>query len=344
MKRLLLIIGTAAFLAQVCIQLYSRYFNPDVAFFLKVAKASDQWAEQIGFRDKPVYILAGGSEARSGIDPEIMLNEFGIPMINAAEGAGYGVMANTTMACRYLKQGDTLILSLLSTNPGNYPPTADGLKLAAFCMGSKTFSTPFIQFSPQNLKKILIGNATSMFVAATRALIPGKPLYKYNARTVIHPSGWMEIQYRDMVRYIPHKFDRPNQLNDFQKEQSITQFLSTLSEYTRMKGVNLVISLPWACRDEMAREQSALTALRLTEMGMKVLKDPHLGCQPDSALYADMAVHLNATGSRMATGSMAKALQTESYWTEQELEEILKEYHRDKTGNYSHSPNSLPQP
>lgn len=344
MKRLLLIIGTAAFLAQVCIQLYSRFLNPDVTFFLKAAKVSDEWAGQIGAKEKPAYILAGGSEARSGIDPEIMLNEFGIPMINAAEGAGYGIMANTVMACRHLKPGDTLILSFVSIDPDNYPPTADGLKLAAFCMGSKTFSTPFIQFSPQTLKNLLAGNAPSMFTAATKAIIPGKPLYKYNERTIIHPSGWMDIQYRDMVGHPPCKFDRPNRLKDFQKEQSITQFLSTLTEYTRMKGVNLVISFPWVFYNEMAREQSALTALRLTEMGMKVLKDPHLGCQPDSALYADTAFHLNATGARMATESMAKALQNESYWTEQELEEILKEYHRDKTGNYSHSPSSLPQP
>lgn len=322
MKRLLLIIGTAAFLALACTQLYNRFLNPDLQFFLKVAGASDAWAEHIHAADRPVYVLAGGSEARSSVDPQILLDGFGIPLINAGEGAGYGLQANVAMAFRYLKPGDTMVLSMLSTSDINVPSTSGGIKIAFYLMGQDMFSCGLIKPGLQNLAGLLQPDCRSFAVWLTRYFAKNGRTYKYQEKTIVHPSGWMEIQHRDMAGYKPYYVKQTVQYLTASSPLFIAA-LHDIKEACTARGIRLVITIPRACNLPDSQEQIIHDCLEYTQMGIPVIKDEYLGCLPDSDFFADTPVHLNAKGAREYTMMLGEALRDNRFWTRQELEDLL---------------------
>lgn len=322
MKRLLLIIACAALLAETCIQLYNRFLNPDLQFFLKVAEASDTWAEHIHAADRPVYVLAGGSEARSSVDPQILLDEFGIPLINAGEGAGYGLLANVTMAFRYLKPGDTMVLSMLSTSDINVPSTSGGIKIAFYLMGQDMFSCGLIKPGLQNLAGLLQPDCRSFAVWLTRHFAKNGRTYKYQEKTIVHPSGWMEIQHRDMAGSKPYHVKKTIQHLSAKSPLFITA-LYDIKEACTARGIRLAITIPRACNHPDLREQIIHDCLEYTKMGIPVIKDECLGCLPNSDFFADTPVHLNDKGAREYTMMMGEALRDKRFWTRQELEDLL---------------------
>ncbi len=324
MKRLLLIIGCAVLLALACIQLYSRFIDRDMRFFLKVAEASDEWAEQLHAAERPVYVLAGGSEARSGVDPQIMLDEFGIPLINAAEGAGHGLQANANVPFKYLKPGDTLILSILSTDDVNVPPSASGMKLNVYRLGSKVLSPGMIDPSFQNAEKFFSSDAHSLFVLLTRYFGKSGRLYKYSEQTVIHPSGWMEIQYREMDSHIPAAPKARAEIQQLEDGSEFIKVLQQLAKYCQGQDIRLLASIPVGCNHESSRAQYAMQALCITRLGIPVLKDERLGCLPVPSDFADTSAHLNSKGAAENTRIIAQLLKENRFWTEQELIGILQ--------------------
>lgn len=324
MKRLLLIIGCAVLLALACIQLYSRFFNPDMRFFLEVAEASDGWAEQICASERPVYILAGGSEARSGVDPQIMLDEFGIPLINAAEGAGHGLQANANVAFKYLKPGDTLILSILSTDDVNVPPSASGMKLNVYRMGARIFNSGMIEPSIRNTGSFLSSDMRSLFTLLTRYFARSGRLYKYDKQTIVHPSGWMEVQYREMDNYIPETLPPGTQLAVLDGKSLFIRILQKLRDHCESKNISLLVSIPVGCNDSSLRPLYAMQALCITRLGIPVLRDERLGCLPVPTDFADTTAHLNATAAEQNTRILGRLIKEKRYWTEQELLDTLQ--------------------
>lgn len=324
MKRLLLIIGCAALLALACIQLYSRFINRDMQFFLKVAEASDGWAEQLHATERPVYVLAGGSEARSGVDPQIMLDEFGIPLINAAEGAGHGLQANANVAFKYLKPGDTLILSILSTDDVNVPPSASGMKLNVYRMGARLFDSGLIEPSMRNAGNFLSSDMRSLFTLLTRYFGKAGRLYKYDEQTIVHPSGWMEVQYREMDNCIPGALPAAAELPVLDESSLFIETLRKLQDHCREKNISLIISIPVGCNDTSMKPQYARKALSITRHGIPVLKDERLGCLPVPTDFADTSAHLNAKAAAENTRVLGRLIKEKQYWTGQELLDTLQ--------------------
>lgn len=324
MKRLLLIIGCAALLALACIQLYSRFIDRDMQFFLKVAEASDGWAEQLHAAERPVYVLAGGSEARSGVDPQIMLDEFGIPLINAAEGAGHGLQANANVAFKYLKPGDTLILSILSTDDVNVLPSASGTKLNVYRMGARLFDSGLIEPSMRNAGNFLSSDIRSLFTLLTRYLVRSGRLYKYDKQTIVHPSGWMEVQYREMDNYIPETLPPGTQLAVLDGKSLFIRILQKLRDHCESKNISLLVSIPVGCNDSSLRPLYAMHALCITQLGIPVLRDERLGCLPVPTDFADTTAHLNATAAEQNTRILGHLIKEKRYWTEQELLDMLQ--------------------
>lgn len=324
MKRLLIIIGCAALLALACIQLYSRFIDRDMQFFLKVAEASDGWAEQLHATESPVYVLAGGSEARSGVDPQIMLDEFGIPLINAAEGAGHGLQANANVAFKYLKPGDTLILSILSTDDVNVPPSASGTKLNVYRMGARLFDSGLIEPSMRNAGNFLSSDMRSLFTLLTRYFARSGRLYKYNEHTIIHSSGWMEIQYREMDKCTPFKLSPGTKLPILNETSQIMKTLRKLQGHCQENNISLIVSIPVGCNDAGMRAAYAIQALGITRLGIPVLRDERLGCLPVPTDFADTTAHLNAKAAAENTRILGRLIKEKQYWTEQELLDTLQ--------------------
>lgn len=323
MKRLLAIIGCAILQALVCIQLYSRFVDPDMKFFQRTAEASDAWAEQIHAAERPIFVLAGGSEARSGVDPQIMLDEFGIPLVNAAGAAGHGLRGNAAAAFKYLKSGDTLVLSILSTTDVNIPPSANGVKINVYRQGLSAFASGMIEPSLDNVGKLMSSDVRSMFVMLTRYFSRSGRLYKYNEQTVIHPSGWMEIQYREMDKYkpdVPRASECPTPLAN---DSAFMQTLQRLRDHCQSRDIRFMVTIPVGCNHESLRPQYAMKALCITRLGIPVLKDERLGCLPVPTEYADMTVHLNPEGAKENTRMLGDQLQNNTTWTEKELADIL---------------------
>lgn len=324
MKRLLLIIGCAALLALACIQLYSRFIDRDMQFFLKVAEASDGWAEQLHAAERPVYVLAGGSEARSGVDPQIMLDEFGIPLINAAEGAGHGLQANAALAFKYLKQGDTLILSIVNTADENIPPSAGGVKMAVWRMGTAAYDSGIIEARADNIGNFLASDMRSMFTLLTRYFARSGRLYKYDEHTIIHPSGWMEIQYREMDNCILEVLSPGTKLPVLNETALVMKTLRKLQGHCQEKNISLIISIPVGCNDSSMRPLYAMQALGIARLGIPVLRDERLGCLPVPTDFADTSAHLNAKAAAENTRILGRLIKEKQYWTEQELLDTLQ--------------------
>lgn len=335
MKRLLTIICCAILLALACIQVHSRFFTPSMNFFFRATHASDAWAEQLRQKGEPVYVFAGSSETRSGIDPQLMMDEYGLPAVNAAENAGFGLAANAAMAFRYLRPGDTMVLNILSCDDENVPPVSSGVKMAVYLLGTEALSTGIIEPSWENLGKFLDSNILNAFIVATRYFGRGKRLFKYDEQTVIHPSGWMEISYEDMKSYsIPDVL--PNYKPVIITEESVLNtLLKRVMTACREREISLVVALPVSCSNPITRAQGAVLALHCTRMGIPVLRDERLGCHPVPEDYSDIAVHLNAAGAAKHTGIVAQLLKNKAYWTEQELISVMRQMGYNDTGEPS---------
>lgn len=332
MKRLLIIIGCSILLALACIQIHSRFLTPSMNFFFRATQASDAWANQLRSKGGPVYVFAGSSETRSGIVPRLMLEESGLPVINAAENAGFGLAANVAMAFRYLRPGDTMVLNILSCEEENVPPVADGVKMAAYQLGSDILSLGIIKPSFENLGKFLVSDSRNAFIVATRYFGKGKRLFKYDEKTTIHPDGWMEISYEDMKDYrIPDVAPgyKPVIIG---KESAMDALLKRVMAACREREITFVVALPISCSNPITRAQGAVLALHCTRMGIRVLRDERLGCHPAPEDYSDIAVHLNAAGAAKHTRAVAKSLKDKVYWTEGELVSILQQMGFNESG------------
>lgn len=325
MKRLAAYVTTGIFLALAAIQLYSRFGVACNNFFFRATYLSDAWEQQLRKQQdgKPIYILAGGSEARSGIDPAILHDEYGIPLVNAGQNAGYGLAANTAAATRHLKPGDTLLLSLLSTADINIPPSSEGIKMAVYLTGYQAFSYGIIRLSALNFKKFLVSDIIHNAVAINRYFMRSGRLFKYEQQTVLHKSGWMEIQYDTMRHYTPAPFQEPDRLTSIRPGGECETFLRNLSRSCAANHNRLIIMLPVTCACGQARAVDAMLAHQCTRMGIPVLKDERLGCDENAEIFSDLPCHMNKAGAEANSRKLGAMLKENVCWTEEELATIL---------------------
>lgn len=340
MKRLLTIICCAILLALACIQIHSRFFTPSMNFFFRAAYASDAWANHLRQRGEPIYVFAGGSETRSGINPQLMLEEYGVPAVNAAGNAGFGLAANAAMAFRYLQPGDTMVLNILSCDDENVPPVSGGVKMAVYLLGTDVFSSGIIEPSWENLGKFLDSNILNAFIVATRYFGRGKRLFKYDEQTVIHPSGWMEISYDTMRNYRIPAAQADYTPKAIQDGSALDTLLRQVAAACHERGATLLVALPASCSNPATRAQGAVLALHCTRLGIPVLRDERLASHPVPEDFSDIPAHPNANGARKHTRIVAELLKSKSCWTEQELVSVLQQMGFNQSG----SPTTLPTP
>lgn len=329
MKRLLLcmLVGFVAALAGI--QLFDLFLEPNAGFFERASRRSDAWEARLReVSDEPCFIIGGASEIRMGVDPEVMLREYGVRAVNAGGAAFFGYHVNARLALEYARPGDTLVLTMPIQQMPEHDLVTAGLKFAWRRLGPAMFDGVMIPCNRYTVKEVLRGESGLLSMYICKRICTPHEMYKYDVRTQIHPSGWCELFYDDMAhKRRPLRPKLPINLEPFGRMNGpMKEYLDALQESCRQRGVQLVFYAAPGCSHESMRAVSAMVALTLVRYGIPVLRTEPLGIDPDNRLFADMAAHLNSAGAMKHSRILARALQQRRFWSEEELEDILRRY------------------
>lgn len=314
MKRLIIsiLVGivTALFLAQA----YCYYLHPEINFYRNAINISSDYEKKLRNKGHSCYIIGGGSEIRSSISPEIMLKDYGVPAVNVATAAPFGIATNLSIALNHLQPGDSLVFSLIATDGSAFPATASGTKLAFYLYGEKAFTIGGLPANLTSLSHLISSDAASMMMAAVRYLSRGYA-YVYSAQATMHPDGWMEIHRGGMQGKKTGKI-----LNPYHglSQKCIATLLQTKQKCQQL-GVDFIILLPPSYIFPDYSIHYLLNALHITRLGIPVLKDERLGIIKESDLLSDTTSHLNAQGTIENSRIIAHSIKEKQYWKEDEL-------------------------
>lgn len=319
MKRLLLCISVGIISALVLIQIYTWCIQPEILYYKNAHRISSQHEKKLRESGRPCYIVTGGSETKSSIIPTIMMEEAGIPVVNVATAAGFGLSVNSAIAINHLQPGDTLVLGLLNVLDNNLHPTENGIKLSVQLFGTSAFRYNLIPLNIQNILSFFSSDAGGALASLTRMLTRGYS-YVYLKEASIHPDGWMEIHRSTMKNAsVPKTIEK-----DIQISSAYTQFFQKVQTACKQIQADFIVMLPATLTNEYETKRRLIQALQLTRMGIPVLRDERLGLEPNNSLYADMRLHMNAKGAEQNSRIIARLIKNKSYWTEEELLERMK--------------------
>ncbi len=323
MKRLLIILAVAIVAGVLTNFIYDYNCGPELSFFRKTLINTDQWEKDMRKFNQPCTIICGASETRMGVEPAIILKEYGIPFVNAGVAAGFGMRCNAAVAHKYLRPGDTLLFSLQSISERAVPPTTSGLKLTTLHLGTQTYSSGLLPLTLDNIKKTIMGSTSSLCTWMAKLIVSPNCIYKYDQNTIIHPSGWVEVLYREMGNNKPWLFNPPH-LYPLPADGELMRFLHELSACCRERQVRLIIHIPVGFAHPTYQAQNAFTALQLIRQGYTVLRDERLGVISDPNAFSDMGAHLNGEASLENSRIIGRALKYNELWTEIELISLLR--------------------
>lgn len=329
MKRLLALCIPALILGLLWNYIFNYHISHSLLFWERCAKVSDKWAENLRKDNSPCYVFVGGSETRTTIDPEQLLQLYGIRAITSAGPIGFSFPCNFEATTKYLKKGDTLVVSF-PVATFNAKPSKAGLKFLWKRMGVHMFDDGIIRPNYSNIRSLIMGDGGIFSFTLIKAAFTKGPVYSYTRDSRIHRSGWMEVTRSRPIKLKPSYPPRAPIPHLTQVE--VAQ-LRHLSEACKQRGVNLLFRRHLEYRGEEDRAVQALCILDLVRAGYKVLKEERLGCETAPSHFSDTFNHLSAYGTQVYMQELGKAIKNHAYWTEEELIEKLREYGRDAEGN-----------
>ncbi len=325
MKKLLLIILSAVFLGCTVALVFNRYLHPDIRFFLHAAEVSDQWEQSMREQahGEPLFIFAGGSETRSSIDPQILLDSYGIRSVNAAMNAGFGIQNNLLSALRYARPGDTIVAHI--TTDAFVGQTDIGSRSAIYRRGIQAFTTPGIGLPWGELLTLFKCNSGDLnLYAAKRIMMPDR-IYRYDQQTCIQPSGLMDIRYTQ-AQSTPSPTSELQAFRSPQVSEPFVHFSSAFQQLCQNKGVKLWIWRAPIFAHESYQVQAALEALTMVRLGYQVLRDEEFNVTGDARCFSDLTYHSGPKGVRRNTNRLALRLLHPEFWTEESLTFWLAEH------------------
>jgi hypothetical protein len=290
--------------------------NPLVRVYAQGMAIKDQWADKMTREHGAKALVYGGSSCAFSIDGERALERYHLPLVNYGNNAGYGAAILTETVLGRCHPGDTLIVALepqLLADPVVMQP--EGVQ---FC---------FMMHHPEWATHPVLGVARENWFEALSALRPGgyitftfltkiathRPLTRYRL-TDYHASGWEQTDVRLKIagpaNHDPHLSPTGQEL------------LRNLRAWCDQRKVRVAYSLPWSYTPpEKEREfkLSNIDFLLQISHFMPVLKDPQLGANTNSDLYADTVWHLTTPGAQLRTDSLAEAITNWDVWTPEEL-------------------------
>lgn len=318
MKRLLLwiIIGLVSGISIQ--QSIDHCSDAELVFFNQVAENTDSWYRKIKDQ-RPLYVIIGGSEIATSVDPEALMKQHGLAVINAGNNAGFGMPGNFVAAEHYICKGCHVVCSL-------YPSpavTAQGIKFAFRRKGLDLFTCGIIPLNCENLLKLAVGDLSSnvMYVKRLRK-IRRKRAYIHgyaNPETAfLHDTGFLEIHSRSMQENAyPPKCEACYDVN------SITALCKKMQLLCEERSARFSVMLAHQYFAAEDRLKKAELALHLTQNNIRVLKDERLGISHDLSDFADTSSHLSRKGVDRSTAIWGRALKNDEFWSEQELQKII---------------------
>lgn len=332
MKRLVTAIVLGIIIGLLCTAVYDGALSPNDNYFAKAAEKSDAWAAELRRQSgAPCYVFSGGSETRMGIDPQVMLQEYGIRAINAGGTAGYGQACNTVLSLRYLQKGDTMLIGLRGTHlPADNGMTDMGLKFCFRLMGMDMFNNSILPLNFRNLSRIARGNAGEWSMYITKLLATPGSMFKYDQGTIHHDSGWCENRLHGPLDY---KVLPPGTPLHFHIHDNLSNLLIKAKQECEAKGCTCCVYIFANYCSPSYTPYLALLALKYMDLGLNVVKDESFGCYTDPADFADTAYHLSPGGTLKQSRKLAQKLKNQEFWTREELTAILRYYGYDTHGN-----------
>ena len=314
MKRLILCISAGILAALILTQAYCFFLHPEINFYKNAVAISTLYEQQLRAKGHNCCIIGGGSEIRSCISPEVMFKDYGVPAVNVATAAPFGMATNLAIALNHVQPGDSLIFSLIATDSNAFQATANGTKLAFYLYGKEAFTIGGLPANRTTLKHLLSSDAASMMMSIVRYFSRGYA-YVYSARATMHPDGWMEIHRGGM------QGQKPAQTVHTYHEMSRNYLVSLLQakQKCQQRGADFIIMFPPAYVHPDYRIHYLLNALHITRLGIPVLKDERLGIIRDCNLMSDTISHLNTQGTMENSRIIARSIKEKQYWNEDEL-------------------------
>ncbi len=336
LKRLLILCLIALGLGigtNVCFVLY---LNPDFNFFEKLAKTSVAWEQKLRPHHPHVYVLAGGSSGRAGIDPQILLDEYQIPLVNAAMGAGYGLDANVALTRKHLRANDTLILNIepgLLIGKKAVTTELMGVRMLFHQDPRGFYQTPLINWTSETYLAPFLGNSRELASYITKRLTrPKDELFAYDTESRILPSGRMDVITTVSWHPTAYTSETAPSLSKYDLAAAATQSYKRIQEMAKAQNVQVIAMIPRQYAHESFRAHTLWLALQLTRLGLPVIHDPLVGVITSTALLADTAQHLNTQGAVEHSRQLGESLQKQRFWSEQELIDELRKRGFDAQG------------
>lgn len=325
MKKLLVIILCAVLLGCTVALLFNRYLHPDMRFFLHAAEVSDRWEQSMREQahGEPLFIFAGGSETRSSIDPQILLDSYGIRSVNAAMNAGFGIQNNLLSALRYARPGDTIVAHI--TTDVYLDQNDIGSRSAIYRRGLSAFTTPGIGLPWAEIAKLIKCNSGDLNIYTAKRIVMPELMYRYDQQTYLQASGLMDIRYTQAQSTsctAPKnpRFRLPRITGDF------ARFSSDFRQLCQQKGVKLWIWRAPIFSYESYQVQAALEALAMVRLGYDVLRDDEFNVTQDAECFADLICHSSPKGVQKNTNKLGLRLLYPEFWTEESLTFWLAEH------------------
>lgn len=316
----------AILLAVLANLLIQRYVEPNQVYFRQVSEVVDRWEAKMRESHQNLHVVCGGSSGRFGINAQILLDEYDLPVVVANGNAGFGFEPSIALAWKFIRPGDTLILSnedaSLYLSDGDC--TSSGLQQAVQRLGVSMFKDDMIPFTWKNFSTSLRGDAASISMAFAKLFFPMKKRYRYFGTAHIHPCSWGEIySYSDKTfdaRYQP----KPSSLRCYNLTPYVDRYLRELLEKAKSKNVHVIYHQTAQFNPVIYSDRRAWLALQLTRLGIPVIKVPQFNLYSERSLFADTAGHMNKVGASIGTRQLGISLENQIFWKEDELLQILR--------------------
>lgn len=316
-RLLLRLLGTA-FLTWVLAAIYTLHWNPEIAFHAGSRKIKHRTGGgELRHRfDFPAMIFSGGSSGLFSVDATRLSEQHQLLSVNYAMGAGLGPGVLLQAAAADTHGGDTVVLAFepfLLTEP--MEPTSMGIQFS-FAAGQPEWVTrPAFAVPAASWPSALLALRPGGYHCVTLLgkIVTRRPWYRYRLEDV-DPNGLARTEVRLPVTSPPEFADT--------LPPAATNFLASVAEWGRTRGVKVIYSLPWGyCpTNEVPRVRARnVKLLREIAVYLPVLKDPSLGIHTEAADFSDSVWHLTSEGADRRTDELAALLKRGEYWTPAEL-------------------------
>lgn len=300
--------------------IYTLYLNPENAFFSKVRSASLAWGKSLDDRFDSKYIISGGSSTTVAVIPELLLDEYNLPVVNAGFHAGFGYGVLNELALDAVNPGDTLIVAMEPSLLMNDKKTKTMLRTSEgdkffFCVKGAPYSGVFYSTTWQDLPSLLFGSTSTNFFLLGKVVL-GRPLYRYDVAHNLREHGGMKITEKGFLQATSGEPSEAFLKDPLTAEAR--EYLSLVKNWAEKNNVKVMYSLPKSYAEESYRPVYARYLLAISEY-MPVLKDECLGCYDVLEEFSDTGNHLTPEGAVKATRELARELIYRDFWTKEEL-------------------------